>query len=89
MFRTYRPEPTSKSQLAKAQKALDSHQQVVSCSKCGATQKTLRAFPFRGSKVYYCIDCVKDAMRKGIDVRNNLVIEEMKNGSEETKEENK
>ena len=69
MFRTYKLVPDSKSHLARVQKAIDRGEQTVSCKKCGAAHKTLRKIPYQGNIFYYCEDCIKQAMKKGVDVR--------------------
>lgn len=45
---------------------------AVVCEKCGAPDKTFRALKFRGIKVYVCQDCLKDAMKRGIDIRTEF-----------------
>jgi late competence protein required for DNA uptake (superfamily II DNA/RNA helicase) len=69
--KTYRPQPDSKSHLAKVQQAIERGHHAVKCRKCGATHKTLRKLPLRGETVYYCEDCIKKAMKENKDVRED------------------
>lgn len=78
MQQVYKPLPTSKSQMKRAQEAIDRGYSTVKCAKCGASHRTLRKLPFRGSTVYYCEVCIRTAMQQGNDVRDNLVDKEDK-----------
>lgn len=72
----FRPVPNSKTHLAKVQKALDRHEQTVSCAKCGAVGVTLRKLPLLEETIYCCENCIRQAMTQGKDVREGLVKKE-------------
>lgn len=78
MQQVYKPLPVSKNQMKRAQEAIDRGYFTVKCNKCGASHRTLRKLPFRGSTVYYCEQCIRIAMQQGKDVRDDLVNKEDK-----------